>query len=122
MSVEEREIVRRVERYYTVVDDNDLGELLDLFTGDATYHRPGYPPLVGRHRLAEFYGAERVIRRGRHTLCSVVADGRRVAVWGEFAGTLNDGSRVELRFADFFVAADDGRFSRRDTFFFAPMV
>ncbi|MFC0070453.1 hypothetical protein ACFFQW_42150 [Umezawaea endophytica] len=38
------------------------------------------------------------------------------------AGVLHDGKEVSLRFSDFFEFTDDGRFSRRDTFFFAPLV
>lgn len=41
---------------------------------------------------------------------------------GEFGGLLRDGSTVHLRFADFFRVGTDGLFTRRDTFFFAPMV
>jgi hypothetical protein len=30
------------------------------------------------------------------------------------------GEPIELRFSGFFVVGEDGRFSQRDTFFFAP--
>jgi hypothetical protein len=33
-----------------------------------------------------------------------------------------DGSEVDLRFADFFTLDAEGRFTERETFFFAPMV
>ncbi|MFE7547941.1 nuclear transport factor 2 family protein [Streptomyces gardneri] len=111
-----------VRRYYDLVDAGDVPGLVGLFTADATYHRPGYEPLEGHEGLTRFYSGARVIRTGRHTLTKVLVEGSNVAVHGEFNGELHDGTTVGLRFADFFQIAADGRFSRRDTFFFAPLV
>ncbi|MFT7840529.1 nuclear transport factor 2 family protein [Saccharothrix sp. BKS2] len=111
-----------VRRYYELVDSGDVDGLLDLFAADAEYRRPGYPPLVGREQLARFYGEDRVIRAGRHSVHTVVAAGTEVAVTGGFAGVLKDGREVDLQFADFFSVAADGLFAGRQTFFFAPMV
>lgn len=116
------EAVKRVRRYYEFVDVGDVTGLLSLFAPDAVYHRPGYAPMVGRTEMADFYRGDRVIESGGHTLSHVTADNTGVAVHGEFAGVLKDGREVSLRFADFFTLRDDGLFSRRDTFFFAPMV
>jgi ketosteroid isomerase-like protein len=111
-----------VERYYRLVDDNNVRELVELFAEDSVYHRPGYRPLVGRAALATFYGSERVIESGRHVLSAVLTDGTRTAVRGEFTGRLKDGRDVRVRFADFFEHAADGLFARRETYFFAPAV
>lgn len=113
---------KAVRHYYKLVDDNDVDGLLDLFAADAVYHRPGYEPLTGRDNLERFYRGERVIAEGTHSLHTVVVEGEQVAVHGEFSGVLKDGSSVQLRFADFFAVGVDGRFARRDTFFFSPMV
>jgi steroid delta-isomerase len=43
-------------------------------------------------------------------------------VHGSFHGTLHNGEAVETRFADFFRFNTDGTFSRRDTFFFVPLI
>lgn len=112
----------RVNEYYQLVDERNHSALVDLFAEDAVYERPGYPPLVGRVALTEFYSSERVIASGRHTVRAMVAEDDRIAVHGEFAGSLKDGRDVALRFADFFVIDDDGHFVRRDTFFFSPLV
>ncbi|MGC4806688.1 nuclear transport factor 2 family protein [Micromonospora sp. DT233] len=113
----------RVRRYYELVDGGDVPALVGLFAADAVYHRPGYPPIVGREALERFYREQRVIRQGRHTLRTLVGSGAEIAVHGEFHGVLHDGREVALRFADFFTFADDEpAFSRRDTFFFAPLV
>ncbi|MFF8835275.1 nuclear transport factor 2 family protein [Streptomyces sp. NPDC015130] len=111
-----------VRRYYELVDAGDVPGLVGLFTSDATYHRPGYEPFEGHEGLTRFYGGARVIRTGRHTLTKVLVEGSDIAVHGEFNGELHDGTTVGLRFADFFQLTADGRFARRDTFFFAPLV
>lgn len=113
---------RRLRQYYERVDAHDVIGLLDLFADDAVYHRPGYEPLVGRTELEQFYLAERVIEKGRHSVRTAVVDGAEAAVHGDFTGVLKDGREVSLRFADFFVFNDDDVIQRRDTFFFTPLV
>jgi ketosteroid isomerase-like protein len=108
-------------RYYELVDRDDVPGLVDLFAPDATYHRPGYEPMVGHDGLNAFYRGQRVIKSGKHTVHTTVTEGGNVAVSGEFHGVLRDGNPVDLRFADFFSVGPDGRFTRRDTFFFAPL-
>ncbi|MEU5693391.1 nuclear transport factor 2 family protein [Actinosynnema sp. NPDC020468] len=114
--------VATVRHYYDLVDRGDVPGLVALFAPDATYHRPGYEPIAGHEQLTAFYGGARVIRSGAHTVVKVVEDDGAVAVHGSFAGVLHDDTEVALRFADFFEFAADGRFARRDTFFFAPLV
>jgi ketosteroid isomerase-like protein len=110
-----------VREYYRLVDADDVDGLLALFADDAVYSRPGHPTMRGRADLARFYGGERVIARGRHTLDQVVVHNPQIAVTGSFEGVLKDGTEVGLRFADFFVF-DGPRIVRRDTYFFAPLV
>lgn len=111
-----------VRTYYRLVDSGDVTGLVNLFGDDAVYHRPGYEPLVGHDDLLRFYSGVRVIKEGRHEVTTVVAAGSEAAVHGTFEGVLDDGREVSLRFADFFVFGADGAISRRDTFFFAPLV
>ncbi|SES42653.1 nuclear transport factor 2 family protein [Actinokineospora terrae] len=114
--------VRTVRRYYETVDADAVEELVALFAVDGVYRRPGYQPLEGRKAIERFYRDQRVIESGRHTLTHVTAEAAAVAVHGEFDGVLKDGTRVALRFADFFEFDAQGLFARRDTFFFAPAV
>ncbi|MGJ7416578.1 nuclear transport factor 2 family protein [Streptomyces cinereoruber] len=114
--------VEKVRSYYRLVDEGDVEGLLALFAPDAVYHRPGYEPLTGRAELGRFYREERVVARGRHTVTSVTAAGGAVAVQGGFRGELRDGGTVALRYADFFALSPEGLFTRRDTYFFAPLV
>ncbi len=111
-----------VRRYYELVDEGDVAGLVALFGVDAVYHRPGYPPLCGREELREFYSGQRVIKEGRHTLDDVFVSADGIAVHGSFEGILHNGDAVETRFADFFHFNSDGTFSRRDTFFFVPLI
>ncbi|MEV8393805.1 nuclear transport factor 2 family protein [Streptomyces sp. NPDC057539] len=112
----------RVREYYRLVDADDVLGLVSLFAEDAVYRRPGYEPMRGHTGLTAFYTGERVIESGRHTVATVVARGDQVAVNGVFEGVLKDGRQVHLEFADFFLLNGERRFSRRDTYFFAPLV
>ena len=85
-------------------------------------HRPGYPPMAGRAALADFYGHERVIVTGAHDVEDVVVERDRVAVRGVFAGTLKDGSSVEVGFADFIRYDAQARAVERRTYFASPAV
>ena len=111
----------QARRFYDCVDRGDVPAIAALFAQNASYHRPGYEPFLGPEGLVRFYGAERSIRDGRHHLEWVVAEKGQVAVRGSFRGTLHNGAPIELRFADFFQTGQDGLFTRRDTFFFAPL-
>jgi steroid Delta-isomerase len=110
-----------IRRYYELVDSGDVPTMVALFQPDATYCRPGYPELTGHAAITHFYAHQRKFRAGAHTLTAVLQDRDRVAVHGEFRGELHDGSTMELRFADFFEIGADGRFARRDTYYFAPL-
>ena len=121
-TIRDREVSDRVRRYYALVDSNDVDEIVSLFSDTGVYFRPGYEPIRGHMEIDRFYRTERVIVSGRHRISSLLVDGESVAVHGEFTGTVRTGRRVNLRFADFFEMDRRGRFSRRDTFFFAPMV
>lgn len=114
--------VSAVRRYYELVDAADTAGLISLFAPDACYHRPGYQPLAGREELERFYREDRVIAKGTHRLKAIVAADRDIAVQGEFSGVLRDGRETSLRFADFFTFGADGLITRRDTYFFAPLV
>ncbi len=111
-----------VRRYYTLVDLQQYAELVQLFSEDTVYRRPGYEPLVGRDALADFYSGRRVITGGHHTISELLSDGPKVAVAGQFAGTITGGKEVDIRFADFFTLDSAGLIRVRDTFFFAPLV
>ncbi len=103
-----------VRRYYDLVDAGDYDALVDLFTEDVVYERPGQTTIEGRAALREFYEEGRPLSNGSHELHAVVLDGDTVAVRGTFRGE-QDGETVELGFADFHEFAD-GAIARRDTY------
>jgi steroid Delta-isomerase len=110
-----------IRRCYELVDANAVDDLVAMFHPDAVYCRPGYPELVGHVDITHFYAHQRKFRAGTHTLTAILDVGSRVAVHGRFQGELHDGSLMDLRFADFFETGADGRFTRRDTFYFAAL-
>jgi steroid Delta-isomerase len=111
----------KIRQYYAYVDAGDVDALVSLFQPDAVYRRPGYPAMRGRAEMAAFYRVGRKFRSGSHTFTAILDAGTRVAVHGEFHGELHDGTETDLRFADFFEVGEDGLFSRRDTYYFAPL-
>jgi len=119
--IEDVGVTATVHRLYELIDANDIPAMLDLFADDATYHRPGYDPILGRVQLERFYRQDRIIREGEHTPAVVLANGSDVAVHGRFRGVLKSGEPLELRYAEFFTMAPDGRFASRQTYFFAPL-
>ncbi|MEK8146036.1 nuclear transport factor 2 family protein [Streptomyces sp. M10(2022)] len=114
--------VRTVRRFYELVDSGDPQGLAALFADNAEYRRPGYDLMVGPAGLLGFYGRDRTIRSGRHTLTTLLTDSHTVGVFGEFHGELHDGNPVDLCFADSFTVRPDGLFASRDTYFFTPLV
>lgn len=118
---ERSDLEARTREYYRMVDAGDIDGVIAWFAEDGTYHRPGYPPMVGAAALRAFYGGERVIESGAHRLDAVLVDGTSVAVHGRFTGRLRDGSQATVGFADFLVydTSTDGpaRVVQRRTFF-----
>jgi steroid Delta-isomerase len=115
-------IANRIRHYYALVDNGDVDGVVRLFARGATYWRPGYEPIVGHSELNTFYRTQRVIRSGQHRIAKLLIDRNYAAVEGEFRGVLKDGSKVDLRFADFFRLDDELLFDVRNTYFFSPLV
>lgn len=120
---------RRTMDYYGFVDSGDVPGLLDWFSHDAEYRRPGYEPMRGTEELRAFYDGDRVIDSGVHQLDALIVDPTddgHVAVRGRFTGSLKDGTDVEVGFADFIdyrVEQDGGLRARlRVTYFDSPAV
>lgn len=115
-------VAAQIRRYYELVDQNDVGDIVGLFAENAVYERPGYPTIVGREQLDDFYRSVRMIDQGRHTVGELLVNAGQAFAEGVFAGTLKDGRVVDVRFADFFAVDDKLLISFRRTYFYAPMV
>jgi ketosteroid isomerase-like protein len=111
-----------VRTYYELVDANSVEDMLALFDDQAIYHRPGYEPLNGKSMLRSFYNSERLIEHGSHQITRMIIQGCYAAVVGCFEGKLKSGSRVNVRFSDFFSVNEKRLIVERDTFFFAPSI
>lgn len=110
-----------VHRFYRLVDTGQVETLAQLFTEDAVYRRPGYEDRVGPEGLRRFYGQERAIRQGVHTVLEVVQSEGQVVALGTFEGLLKTGDQIRLSYADHFRLSPDGRIAGRDTYFFTPL-
>jgi steroid delta-isomerase len=108
-------------RHFDLIDAGEMDTVARLYEPDAVYQRPGYPDFLGRTAILRFYTELRPIRNGRHSLEAVIQSGAEIAVRGGFSGVLHDGGRVDLRFSDFFELGPRGWFTRRETFFCAPL-
>jgi steroid Delta-isomerase len=115
------DLTEAVHTLYEHIDAHDIPSMLELFTEDVTYRRPGYDSIVGRGDLEHFYRHERIIRDGRHTPELVLCDGSTVAVHGRFQGVLKNGEAVDFHYAEFFTTTPEGRFATRETYFFTPL-
>ncbi len=116
------ELRRAVQGYYDALDAGDTERVLDYFSGDVLYRRPGYDRFVGIERLREYYESARKLARGRHAVRAILVDGHSVAAHGEWEGDLKDGGRTSMGFAAIFAFDGHGRISEHTTYFFTPAV
>ena len=63
-----------VEAYYSLVDRNEYVSLVELFSLDCVYERPGFAAIQGRSELLTFYRHERQISSGLHTIELIVRE------------------------------------------------
>lgn len=110
------ELAKLVERYYQLVDNGRLDEMLGLFHPEVVYLRGGSPEIKGIGQLRDFYLHSRSIRRGRHDLLTIIREGEWAAVRGRFDGELRSGEIVSVDFADFH-QFQDSLIVRRYTYF-----
>ena len=112
---------RIVRAYYAAVDSGNIDAVLDLFSAEAQYYRPGYAPMHGRAELRRFYTDQRVLVGGRHELELLLSRAEQVSCYGRYRGQKRSGTPVDILFADFHRVVDHHIVERR-TFFFAPAV
>lgn len=113
---------RAVQRYYDALDRDDLEAVLELFSGDALYRRPGYEVIAGMERLRAYYSGDRKLAAGRHLVRDVIVEGQRAAAHGMYEGQLKDGERTTMGFGAFFTFDMNGRIAEHTTYFFTPAV
>ncbi|GAB97339.1 ketosteroid isomerase-like protein [Kineosphaera limosa] len=113
---------RAVQGYYDALDADDMESVLEFFSGDVLYQRPGYQRMVGIDDVRRYYEQGRLIAPGRHVLRTLVVEGNNVAAHGEYEGDLKEGGRRTVGFAAFFVFDGNGRAAEHTTYFFTPSV
>ncbi len=113
---------RAVQGYYDALDSDDVESVLEFFSGDVLYQRPGYERMNGIEALRRYYEETRLIAPGRHVLRTMIVEGHQVAAHGEWEGELREGGRRTVGFAAFFVFDGNGRAAEHTTYFFTPSV
>ncbi|WP_240322715.1 nuclear transport factor 2 family protein [Austwickia chelonae] len=113
---------RTVQRYYDALDRDDLEAVLECFSGDVLYRRPGYPVMTGSEQLRAYYSEERRLARGRHSVRNLLVDGQQVAAQGTYEGELREGDRMTVDFAAFFVIDGNDRICEHATYFYVAHV
>lgn len=111
-----------VQGYYDALDREDIDAVLDYFSGEILYRRPGYQPITGLEGLRAYYTKDRLLASGRHVVRALVVEGQTVAAHGTFEGELKSGERTTTGFAAFFTFDGGGRISEHTTYFFVPAV
>ncbi|MDO5711395.1 MAG: nuclear transport factor 2 family protein [Micrococcales bacterium] len=119
---ERPDLGRAVQGYYDALDRDDIEAVLEFFSGDVLYRRPGYEPISGLAALRGYYSDDRVLAPGRHVLRSVIVEGQNVAAHGAFEGELREGGRRSVEFAAIFVFDGNDRANEHTTYFFVPAV
>lgn len=107
--------VDAIHRYYELVDDGAIDDLIPLFADDIIYERPGHPPIAGIDAFRTFYEEDRPIGDGHHIIEQTYVDGATVIIRGRFEGTLA-GDAVEFGFVDIHHCNADGEIDHRWTF------
>lgn len=114
-------MIGTVRNMFAAIDACDWDRLPAFFAGACVYERPGYGPIEGLDRLADFYRHERRIAAGAHSLTGHFESRDGLVVVGDFAGQLRDGGDVNARFADYYLFAE-GLIAHRRTYFYAALI
>lgn len=109
-----------LEAMFRTIDRSDWDALARYFHPDLCYERPGLPMLEGRDANLRFYRELRTIR-GEHLFERFVIEPDAGACWGRFVGHRQDGTPLDLEFADCY-RFKDGLLWRRKSYFHVPLV
>lgn len=107
--------VDTIHRYYELVDEGAVDALVDLFSDDIVYRRPGHPPIEGIEAFRAFYEEGRPIGASNHSIEATYIDGETVIVRGRFSGTLA-GDEVAFVFVDIHHFDAEGSIDKRWTY------
>jgi ketosteroid isomerase-like protein len=101
------DLKERVLRYFRLVDEGRIEEMLALFGEGIVYRRTGVDPIVGLPAMRAFYEGPRGIVTIRHDIVALVREGDCVAIEGRARATLTDGGSFDRRIGEFFRFRDD---------------
>lgn len=100
--------------YYRLLDNNQIEELLALYSENIIYNRCGIM-IEGMAELRHFFMNERAMQ-GIHTAHEVHEIEQEVIVRGSFTGTNGKGEPHELQFAEFYYFDEAKKICRRESY------
>lgn len=116
--IEPTKIKEIIRRYYELVDNNKIKDLLKLFSNDI-YYRRCKNEIRGMKEFKDFYNnfynKERSIS-GKHKVIRVIIQNRIAVVEGTFEGKWNDGVPLTISFSDIHFFNDEGKIHERHTY------
>lgn len=93
-------------RYYQLVDQGALEEVVALFAPGIVYDRPGHGRIEGTEALRHFFFHERQLEFSRHTIARYIAEGEWVVAEGTVDARTTAGQELSLAFVDLFRIQD----------------
>ncbi len=110
----DRSLQTIVRKYYKLIDEHKIDEVLDLFSQTAQYLRCG-EVYNGIKAIEKFYKHERKIK-GSHDLQNLWIIGPTAIVEGVFRGKGAEGQPKKVGFADFFRFNEESQIQDRHTY------
>lgn len=99
-----KEVVRT---YLELVDAGRFDELAPILYGEVVYQTIGRPPLTGASTLIQYCKDTRVVGMGSHEALTIIAEGKRTAVWLRMRANLKDGTTRQFGAVDLFCFEGD---------------
>ena len=112
--MESTRIKGMVLKYYELIDQDRIEELLNLFSKDIYYKRCKNE-IRGMKDFEAFYRKERSIS-GRHKVIRVIVQSYVAVVEGSFEGNWKDGTPIKIDFADIYFFNKEGKIYERHTY------
>ncbi len=113
-SLRDRSLQAIVLKYYQLIDEHKIDEVLHLFSETSHYLRCG-EVYSGIKALEKFYRNERKIR-GSHDIKNLWVIDQTGIVEGVFTGKGADGQPKKVGFADFFTFNKESKIQDRHTY------
>ena len=104
---------------FTAIDTEDWDSLAKLLHPETIYEVSGFPRMMGKKAVLDYYENQRPIVYGNHIVEKIVLNENGGVFMGLFEGEKKDGSKIKLLFADD-MELEDFRITKRRVYFCQP--